>query len=173
MEDLTYQRAQALTLKDENRQNAEDIFQVELLIATVEQSFATLIDYMSGIESQLETMNGKLNEKISEVLNLQNYYASQVKRQAAEVLKDNYHQIESHQACILDKMHDDLRKTTKEMVEKMDKATLKCHQSASRAEEANDRLFKVKTWWDLIWYAAPISVLLNLIFRVYQHFSGG
>jgi hypothetical protein len=55
----------------------------------------------------------------------------------------------------------------------IEKATAKSNQSARRVEVVNEKLFKVKKLWDLMQYVAPVAVLLNLIFRVFQHFSGG
>ena len=54
----------------------------------------------------------------------------------------------------------------------IEKLTAKCNQSIKRAEITADKLFKVKKWWDLMQYVAPAAVLLNLIFRVFQYFSG-
>jgi hypothetical protein len=42
-----------------------------------------------------------------------------------------------------------------------------------QTSEYSIEIWKLKMWWDLIWYASPIAVLLNFIWRVYQHFAGG
>ena len=54
----------------------------------------------------------------------------------------------------------------------IEKSTAKCNQSIKRVETVQAKLFKVKKWWDLMQYAAPAAVLLNLIFRAFQHFAG-
>jgi hypothetical protein len=55
----------------------------------------------------------------------------------------------------------------------IEKSTAKCNKSIKRVETVQAKLFKLKTWWDLMQYAAPAAVLLNLIWRVFVFFSGG
>ena len=107
------------------------------------------------------------------LISLQNLYAKEVRTEAVKITNDNYANIEKRQSIMLDKILKDLEKATARMTKNVDSANNACKSSAYAAWDSSKKLFQFKKWWDLIWYASPIAVLLNLIFRIYQHFWGG
>jgi len=94
-----------------------------------------------------------------------------VRDEAGEIVNDCYNTIRRKQDEVFDKMQKDLQMAINKVIKDVDYSADICRRTSKHAKETGDRLFKIKSWWDLIWYSAPIAVLLNLIFRVYQHFS--
>jgi len=106
-------------------------------------------------------------------LNLQSQYVVEVKAQAYKIINESYAVIENKQIKLFEKMQGDLQKSVSKMVKSIDGSVDLCHKVTTHAKETGDKVFKFKIWWDLIWYASPIAVLLNLIFMVYRYFAGG
>jgi len=88
------------------------------------------------------------------------------------MIQNNYDLIEERQNKLFNESLMLLRSSLEMMSDKVVKINAECRKSAFKAEETTEKMYKLKSWWDLIWYSAPIAVLLNLIFRIYQHFSG-
>jgi hypothetical protein len=166
-EELKQMQLQMLSLREQDRQDAEDKFQVALLIETMNQYCEISKVFMKGIENQLKEMN----EKQLNLLNLQKEYESKVRGEALAIVRNTYASIKEKQGEFFDRVFGKFDRNATKLMGVVDKTTAKCNQSVNRVEETTEKLYKLKTWWDLIWYAAPISVLLNLIFRVYQYFS--
>jgi len=96
-----------------------------------------------------------------------------VRGEALAIVKNTYANIENNQTKLFEKMQGDLRKAIDKIIKDVDHSADICRRTSKHAKETSDKLFKLKTWWDLIWYASPAAVLLNLIWRVFVFFSGG
>jgi hypothetical protein len=114
-----------------------------------------------------------MNEKQLKLLNLQKEYEIKVRGEVSKILNESYAVIENRQEKMFEKMQGDLQKSVSKMVKSIDGSVDLCHKVTKHAKETGDKVFKFKTWWDLIWYASPIAVLLNFIFMVYQYLAGG
>jgi ElaB/YqjD/DUF883 family membrane-anchored ribosome-binding protein len=85
-----------------------------------------------------------------------------------KIVNDCYHSISELQKKQFDNMLNGIEQAADKLVKSIDKATANCNQSAKRAEESCDRVFNAQGWQSVIFLAAPIAVLLNLIIIVAQ-----
>ena len=100
-------------------------------------------------------------------------YETKVRGEALAIVKNTYANIENNQTKLFEKMQGDLQKAIDKIIKDVDHSADICRRTSKHAKETSEKLFKLKTWWDLIWYASPIAVFLNLIWRVFVFFSGG
>jgi len=128
---------------------------------------------MEIISSQQISQHMTANEKQLRLLNLQKEYEIKVRGEALAIVKNTYANIENNQTKLFEKMQGDLQKAIDKIIKDVDHSADICRRTSKHAKETSEKLFKLKTWWDLIWYASPIAVFLNLIWRVFVFFSGG
>jgi hypothetical protein len=95
-----------------------------------------------------------------------------VQGEVNSIYSKTYYVMQQKQKEVFDEYEKHIAEKAFKMEQAIEKTTAKCNQSAKRAENATEKLFKVKKWWDLMQYVAPATVLLNLIFRAFQHFAG-
>jgi len=107
------------------------------------------------------------------LINLQSVYEARVQGEALAIVKNTYANIENNQTKLFEKMQGGLQKAIDQMIKDVDHSADICRRTSKHAKETAEKLFKLKTWWDLIWYASPIAVFLNLVFMVYRFFVGG
>ncbi|MDR2559658.1 MAG: hypothetical protein LBC86_09000 [Oscillospiraceae bacterium] len=105
-------------------------------------------------------------------MNLQKEYEAKVRGEASRIINESYVVIENEQQKMFGKMQSDLQKAIEKIIKDIDYSADVCRRTSKHAKETGEKLLKLKTWWDLIWYASPIAVFLNLVWRIYQHFAG-
>ena len=54
----------------------------------------------------------------------------------------------------------------------IEKAAAECNKAARRTEAATKNIFKAEEWRDLMYYAAPLLVLFDVVLRVVGLFGG-
>jgi len=96
-----------------------------------------------------------------------------VRGEIEKIYSKTYYVLQQNQKEVFDQYEKHIAEKAFKLEQAIEKAIVKCNQAAKRAEQATEKLFKLKTWWDLIWYASPIAVLLNFIWRVFEFFAGG
>jgi len=168
-EELSRLWGQILSLKSDERQTAEDKFQVTLMFATLDKICGVLTASTKDIENQLKTMN----QEQMKLINLQSVYEARVRGEVDSLYSKTYYVLREKQEEVFRDYENHIADKLFIFEQAIEKSTAKCNQSIKRMETVQAKLFKLKTWWDLMQYAAPAAVLLNLIFRVFQHFAGG
>ena len=171
---------QIMSMKSEKLQEAEDKYQLSLMFATLNEICQALTDFMTVTENQLKVMNEQqttlnlqANERQTRFLSLQKRYVAEVQGEIENIYRKSYYVMQENQKEVFDQYEKHIAEKLAKFEKSVENATAKSNQSAKRVETVNEKLFKVKKAWDLMQYAAPVAVLLNLIFRVFQHFSGG
>jgi hypothetical protein len=160
---------QILSIRERNIEDSENKFQTTLLFATLEKICGVLTASSSGIESQLKTMN----QEQMKLLNLQSVYEARVRGEVDSLYSKTYYVLREKQEEVFRDYENHIADKLFIFEQAIEKSTAKCNQSIKRVETVQAKLFKLKTWWDLIWYASPIAVFLNLVFMVYRFFAGG
>ena len=153
-----------LSLKAQTRDEAEDKFKLTLMFATMEQFQEALTAFMSDTENQLKS----INQSQLKLLNLQKEYETAVRDDGMKIVNDCYRSISELQKKQFDKILDTLKKSADEMVERVDKTTRKCNQSAECAAESAEKMTSIKEWQDLLQWVSPAAVLLHLVVKVLQ-----
>ena len=155
-----------LSLKAQTRDEAEDKFQVALLLATTEQMCEALTAFTSDIESRLKS----LNQSQLKALSLQDVYTNKVDNEVRRMIQNNYNLIEERHKKTLDGLLADLQKATDSLVEKVNKASAKCNQSAECAAESAEKMTSIKEWQDLLQWVSPAAVVLYGIIQLLLRF---
>ena len=158
-----------LAFQERNIQDLENKNQATLLFTMMNQICEVLTAFMTDTESQLKTMN----EQQLSLLKLQKRCVAEVQGEVDSIYNKTYYVMQQKQEEVLKAYEKHISEKLAKFEQTIEKATAKSNQSAKRVEVVNEKLFKVKKWWDLMQYAAPVAVLLNFIFRVFQHFAGG
>lgn len=102
---------------------------------------------------------------------MQEQYKREITDEVDKILKATYGAIRENQATAMQTIMEQNQKA----MEKMNAETRSCtHQitkTAERAENALKSLFRFTRLEDLLYYVAPIAVLVDLIIRALQYFG--
>jgi hypothetical protein len=94
------------------------------------------------------------------LLKLQDEYEATVRGEALKIVNNTYKSIEQNQAQFFDKTFGRFEKNAAKLMERVDKTSAKCSQSAERAEEAAEQMTSLKEWRDLLQWASPFAIVL-------------
>lgn len=155
------------TLREDDRQSAEDKFQVSLLLATTEKLCRTLTDFMTATESELRRMN---NEQMK-LLNVQEQYKNEIKTEADKILASTYLSIKENQQAAFDSMLADNKAAIDKMTADVNACAKKSKEISETADNSLKTLCKITRWEDLIYYLCPLLVLGDVILRIYRIFA--
>lgn len=157
---------QMLTMRQDSAEDAEDKFQVSLLLATVNKLRAEQETFMSKVESKLNLIDSNQLRTIS----LQEEYQKGIKDDSIKLLKTLYHNIREEQDKIL---NENLQKNT-EAYEQMTASAKICKEETDKAVShilaTLKSMFRLASIGDLIYYIAPIAVIVDAVLRVIEHF---
>lgn len=140
-----------------------------LLIATMNQICMELTDFMTAMKNELK----KSNESQLKLLNVQKHYQDKLDNEVRKVIQNVLNMTVEKQNKLFAEVLENFQKSTNKLVKAVDDSADVCRRTANHADKTAKKLFKAESWRDLMYYAAPGAVLLNLIFRVWQHFAGG
>ena len=161
-QDLESLWKKVMALREEERQSAEDKYQVSLLLATTEKLCRTLTDFMNGTESELRKMNnGQL-----ELLNVQEQYKDEIREEVVNILNNVYSVIQKQQRGTFDKMIEDNQKAVDIMRNEIDKCTEDCKNAAEfvSAQVAILRRIDCLGAWLLL--LSPLLVVVDIALRI-------
>ena len=165
--DLNNLYQKILSLREQDRQEAEDKFQVALLLATTEKLCVTLTDFMTATQNELRKMN---SEQLN-TLNVQEQYREEIKEEVVKILNDVYGVIQKQQSASFSKMNETMQKAVSAMEEKITACTNKCKVQTDNVNSAVDKMRKVESWQDMLLWISPIAVVVDLVIRVIQYFG--
>ena len=165
--DLNDLYRKVLSLREQDRQEAEDKLQVALLLATTEKMCRTLTDFMTATESELR----KMNENQLNTLNLQEQYRKEIKGEVVDILNNVYGNIQKQQALSFAKMLDASQKSVTAMEEKITACADKCKVQTANVKKVIEKMRKVESWQDILLWISPIAVVADLVVRLIQYFG--
>ena len=99
-------------------------------------------------------------------LNIQSLYAKSVKASTVEMTRDIYHQFKDEQAQAFTEIRKYLSDTNDEMEKSIYACTAEVKKATQNAMQSAKRLRTIKTIGDLLYHAAPLLVLVDIILRV-------
>ena len=158
---------QVLSMKASQQEQAQDKLQSALLLTTVERLCGILTDYMSNIESELN----RISETQPQLLNLQNQYRMTISKEIDGALVQMYGSLEKQQAQALDNATAHARETADNAAKSLFRAARECENAASIVELSIRRLRRVGSINDILFYLAPLAVMVDLVVRLIQLFN--
>lgn len=165
--DLNDLHQKILSLREQERREAEDKFQVALLLATTEKLCVTLTDFMTATQNELR----KMNSEQLKTLNVQEQYREEIKAEVVKILNDVYGVIQKQQSASFAKMNDTMQKAVTAMEEKITACTDKCKVQTDNMNSAVDKMRKVESWQDILLWISPMAVIADLVVRLINMFS--
>ena len=165
-QDLESLWKKVMALREEERQSAEDKYQVSLLLATTEKLCRTLTDFMNGPESELRKMNnGQLK-----LLIVQEQYKDEIQEEVVNILNNVYSVIQKQQKVTFDKMIEDNQKAVDILRNEIDKCTEDCKKAAEfvSAQVAILRRIDCLGAWLLL--LSPLLVVADIALRIISLF---
>ena len=165
--DLNDLYRKVLSLREQDRQEAEDKLQVALLLATTEKMCRTLTDFMSATERELQ----KMNDNQLNTLNLQEQYRKEIKGEVVDILNNVYGVIQGQQKDALETMLAAVKASAESQEKKIKACTQKCDEAVISVNDSVDRLHKMASWQDMMLWISPIAVVADLVMRLIQYFG--
>ena len=156
-----------LTLREQDRQNAEDKYQVSLLLATTDKLCRTLTAFMTATESELK----KMNSDQMRLLDLQEQYKNEIKTEADKILAGTYMAIKDNQKSTFDTMISDVQAAVDGMKDNIQACSQKCSDATDDVTNSINKLRRIESIGDLMFYLAPILVLRDVVLRLVEFFS--
>lgn len=99
-------------------------------------------------------------------LNIQSQYAESVKASTVSIARDIYYQFKDEQTRAFTEVRKYLSDTNDEMEKSIYACTAEVKKATQSAMQSAKRLQTVKTIGDLLYHAAPLLVLIDIILRV-------
>lgn len=151
-----------MALREEERQSAEEKYQVSLLLATTEKLCRTLTDFMNGTEIELRKMNGSQLE----LLNIQEQYKDEIRQEVVNILNNVYSVIQKQQKGAFDKIIEDNQKTVDILRNEVERCTEDCKKAAEfvSAQVAILRRIDCLGAWFLL--LSPLLVAADVVLRI-------
>ena len=165
--DLNDLYRKVLSLREQDRQEAEDKLQVALLLATTEKMCRTLTDFMTATESELR----KMNDNQLNTLNVQEQYRKEIKGEVVNALDEIFGYIQNKQTNSFNEMMLSMQSAADKLEEKITACTDKCRTQTVNVKNAVEKMRKVESWQDMLLWISPIAVLLDLVVRLIQYFG--
>lgn len=160
--DLNDLHQKILSLREQERREAEDKFQVALLLATTEKLCVTLTDFMTATQNELRKMNG---EQLK-TLNVQEQYREEIKAEVVKILNDVYGVIQKQQKTTLETMLAVVKASAESQEKKIKVCTQKCDEAITSVNASVNKLRNLKTLGDILFHLSPIMVIIDVILRI-------
>ena len=154
-----------LDLAEQAGANVEDAKRDErvvLLAAATLQMCRLLQDFTATTSAGME----KIAERELKNLNIQSQYAESVKASTVSIARDIYYQFKDEQTRAFTEVRKYLSDTNDEMEKSIYACTAEVKKATQSAMQSAKRLQTVKTIGDLLYHAAPLLVLIDIILRV-------
>lgn len=133
------------------------------LLATATLNMCQLLkNYSATTNAAME----KIAERELQNLNVQKQYAESVEESTVSIARGIYHQFFEEQKKAFKKVTTYLSETNDEMEKSINECTKEVRKATNSAAQSAERLRKIKTIGDLMYYAAPLLVLIDIILRV-------
>jgi hypothetical protein len=144
-----------------NSQEAQKDERVTLLAAATLEMCRILERFSKTISAEMK----KATEIELQNLDIQKQYAESVRISTVSVVRDIYYQFEEEQKKAFDKVAKYLSDTNDRMEKQIEVCTAQVHKATKNAVRSAERLRKLKTIGDILYFSAPILVLMDIIIR--------
>ena len=166
--------AWAMELTEDLQENTEDAKKNErvMLMATSVIKMCRLLRNFSEI---MTAEMASIAERELQNLNIQNQYAKSVKASTVEVTRDIYHQFKDEQTVAFREVQKYLYDTCDHMereiityIKYMKTLTLSANWASKEISKSVKRFCTVRTIGDLLYYAAPVAVVIDVLLRLFD-----
>ena len=155
----------------EDTENAKNNQRVMIMATSVIKMCQLLQNYSMTMKSEME----KIAERELQNLNLQEQYAKSVKASTVEVTRDIYHQFKNEQTVAFREVQkylydtcDDMEKEMIAYIKYMKTLTITADWASKEISKSVKRFCTVRTIGDLLYYAAPVAVVIDVLLRLFD-----
>ena len=142
---------------------------VLLLVTATLKMCQLLKNYSTAISAEIQ----RLSEHQMQNLNLQEQYAKSVRTEVADSVYSIYHQVKAQEKEAINELMQYVQANSDQMEKDITSCTNSVRSATAAAEKASkkiarsvERFRKVKTFKDLLYYASPVLVAVDIILRV-------
>ena len=142
---------------------------VLLLVTATLKMCQLLKNYSTAISAEIQ----RLSEHQMQNLNLQEQYAKSVRTEVADSVYSIYHQVKAQEKEAINELmqyvqanSDQMEKDITACTENLKTATEAAEKASRKIARSVERFRKVKTFKDLLYYASPVLVAVDIILRV-------
>ena len=144
---------------------------VLLLVTATLKMCQLLKSYSTAINAEIQ----RLSERQMQNLSLQEQYAKSVKASTVEVTRGIYHQFKDEQTVTFREVQKYLYDTCDDMEREIIACTKNVKTATAAADRASKEISKsvkrfctVRTIGDLLYYAAPVAVVIDVLLRLFN-----
>ena len=142
---------------------------VLLLVTATLKMCQLLKNYSTAINAEIQ----RLSEHQMQNLSLQEQYAKSVRTEVADSVYNIYHQVKAQEKEAINELmqyvqanSDQMEKDITSCTENVKTATEAAEKASRKIARSVERFRKVKTFKDLLYYASPVLVAVDIILRV-------
>ena len=142
---------------------------VLLLVTATLKMCQLLKNYSTAINAEIQ----RLSEHQMQNLSLQEQYAKSVRTEVADSVYNIYHQVKAQEKEAINELMQYVQANSDQMEKDITSCTNSVKSATAAAEKASkkiarsvERFRKVKTFKDLLYYASPVLVAVDIILRV-------
>lgn len=132
---------------------------VTLLAAATLQMCQLLKNYSATTNAAME----KIAERELQNLNVQKQYAESVEESTVRIARGIYHQFVGEQKQAFKAVTKYLSDTNDEMEKSINECTKEVRKATNSAAQSAERLRKIKTIGDLLYFTAPLLMLIDML----------
>ena len=144
---------------------------VLLLVTATLKMCQLLKNYSTAISAEIQ----RLSEHQMQNLNLQEQYAKSVRTEVADSVYSIYHQVKAQEKEAINELmqyvqanSDQMEKDITACAGKVKSATEAAEKASKRISELVKRFCTVRTIGDLLYYAAPVAVVIDVLLRLFD-----
>lgn len=152
-----------------NTEEAKRDERVLMMASAVLEMCRLLEKYSETMKDEME----RLNKNALQNLNLQEQYAKSMKTEVYNSVYNIYHQVKEQEKQAINKLMQYVETNSNQMetdittcTENLKTATEVAEKAAKRISKSVERFRKITTFKDLLYYTAPVLVLIDVILRV-------
>ena len=142
---------------------------VLLLVTATLKMCQLLKNYSTAINAEIQ----RLSEHQMQNLSLQEQYAKSVRTEVADSVYSIYHQVKAQEKEAINELMQYVQSNSDQMEKNITSCTDSVRSATAAAENASrkiarsvERFRRVKTFKDLLYYASPVLVAVDIILRV-------
>jgi len=144
---------------------------VLLLVTATLKMCQILKNYSTAINAEIQ----RLSEHQMQNLSLQEQYAKSVRTEVSDSIYNIYHQVKAQEKAAINELmqyvqanSDQMEKDITACAGKVRSATEAAEKASKRISESVKRFCTVRTIGDVLYYAAPVAVVIDVLLRLFD-----
>ena len=144
---------------------------VLLLVTATLKMCQLLKNYSTAINAEIQ----RLSEHQMQNLSLQEQYAKSVRTEVSDSIYNIYHQVKAQEKAAINELmqyvqvnSDQMEKDITACAGKVRSATEAAEKASKRISESVKRFCTVRTIGDVLYYAAPVAVVIDVLLRLFD-----